>query len=84
MKEFVRYLYYNEVEFDNFTKGYYSVELYKLAVEFKVKGLAELSLTFITESVHGFVGDDIVEVMEMANERGYEDLFYRSVMIFFA
>lgn len=84
MKEFVRFCYYSEVEFDNLTKGYHTVELYNLAEEFKVKGLAELSLKFINEAVHGFVLDDIVEVMELADTCGAEDLFNRSVTIFFA
>lgn len=83
MREFVRYLYYSEVKFKNMNKAYQTLELFKLAEKFGVKGLVKLSLKHLTKDVHGLFMNDIVEVMELAYSRKLDPLFELSVIIFF-
>lgn len=83
VQEFLRFMYYSEVEFTKLAKGYHTLELFKMAEEFDVGGLEKLCLNHLTEAVHAMFQDDIVEVMELAYAKKLDKLFEICVVIFF-
>lgn len=84
VKEFVRFLYYAEVEWENFTEGCQTFEMFKLATELGDSNLAKMSLERLVAVVQELDGDDILELLDLAYDRKMDNLFSLGVMIFHA
>lgn len=77
LTELLRFIYYNEVE------GMEDVDtdLFKAAMRYEVKELPEMCLQSIVENIHK---KNILEVIELADIYGLNELFQSSVNIFMA